>query len=183
MPMFDTKCMRCGEERERYAHSIDRLPTCGLTHRRDEVVDGRIEVVYDTCGGTLERIFRPSTVMVDGDECDFIQENGTPTPIHFRSKQRFREWLKESGNVIVDRHVGVPGTDKSPHTTRWGTMDAQTLANATALVGGKVDPIEPDLLVTDDGRVLELSISNQFVGVIGREAVEAARASRGRSDK
>jgi len=54
------------------------------------------------------------------------------------------------------RHVGVPGTDKSPHTTDWGkSMDPYTLEAARALVsrvcapddGGESERL-PDITVT-----------------------------------
>jgi hypothetical protein len=40
---------------------------------------------------------------VHGDECDFVQKNGTKVPIRFRSKQEHARWMKENHlNVVHD---------------------------------------------------------------------------------
>ena len=68
------------------------------------------------------------------DSMDHVQINGCKEPIHFTSKQERKRWLKENGYREYVRHIGVDGSDKSKHTTRWATMDAYTLANAKELL-------------------------------------------------
>lgn len=87
---------------------------------------------YPFCGkfGGHERGF--STII--GDEIDYWDDNLTSTPIHITSKQQRKRLMKEYGVQECVRHVGVAGTDKSPHTVRWVTTDPQTLENARVLV-------------------------------------------------
>jgi hypothetical protein len=46
-------------------------------------------------------------------------ENLSHEPITFYSRSEKRRYLKEHGLVEMVRHVPVPGTDVSPHTTSW----------------------------------------------------------------
>lgn len=46
-------------------------------------------------------------------------ENLAPTPITFHSRSEKREYLRANGIREQVRHVGVPGSDKSPFTSRW----------------------------------------------------------------
>lgn len=46
-------------------------------------------------------------------------ENMGPTPLTFYSKSEWRREMKARGLVNQVRHVGVQGSDKSPHTSRW----------------------------------------------------------------
>lgn len=71
-----------------------------------------------------------------GDECDVVQENGFHHPTRFTSKSALAKALDEKGLEMRVRHVPIPGSDKSPHTTDWskGSIDPQTLANVTELV-------------------------------------------------
>jgi len=99
------------------------------------------------------RAFLTRASSVVGDEMDHVQVNGTKTPIHFRSKQDRKRWLKQTSQVEMDRHIGVDGSDKSKHTRRWEAMDAYTLENARILVEraasepARNDPKEPTLKV------------------------------------
>ena len=87
------------------------------------------------CGGDTQRAWLSKPPMVVGDECDFVQRNGLKEPRRFRSKQEHRRWLKANGYVVNDAHVGVPGSDKSPHTTSWAaTYDPDTAANVKILI-------------------------------------------------
>ena len=54
-----------------------------------------------------------------GDEIDEWNENVGPEPVHFTSRAERARYLKEHGLIEFVRHVGTPGSDKSPHTTRW----------------------------------------------------------------
>lgn len=42
-----------------------------------------------------------------------------PTPRTFYSKTEWRDAMRAEGVVNKVRHVGLPGSDRSPHTTRW----------------------------------------------------------------
>jgi hypothetical protein len=56
-------------------------------------------------------------------------ENLADTPQTFYDKASYKRYLRTHNLEEMVRHL--PG---SPHTTSWAGMDAQTLANATALV-------------------------------------------------
>ena len=49
----------------------------------------------------------------------FWVENMTPTPMFFESHSAHRTKMKDLGLVQKVRHVGAPGSDKNPNTTRW----------------------------------------------------------------
>jgi hypothetical protein len=46
-------------------------------------------------------------------------ENLGHTPVYIESKSQLKAELKARGLEPHVRHVGVPGSDKSPNTTRW----------------------------------------------------------------
>ena len=73
---------------------------------------------------------------VIGDEIDLvIENNGTPEPIRFRSREALRKHMDAHGLVPMVRHKPLPGSDKSPHTTDWSRgIDPQTLENARVLL-------------------------------------------------
>lgn len=48
-----------------------------------------------------------------------VIENMGPTPLTFYSKSDYRREMKARGLINKVEHVGVPGTDKSPMTSRW----------------------------------------------------------------
>lgn len=50
-------------------------------------------------------------------------ENLGDQPVTVYSKSELRRELKERGLVEMVRHVPVPGSDKSPHTTSWSAVD------------------------------------------------------------
>jgi len=62
-------------------------------------------------------------------------ENLGPEPVKVYSESERLRLAKQRGLQPMVRHVPVPGTDKSPHTTDWSrSIDAQTLENARILV-------------------------------------------------
>lgn len=77
-----------------------------------------------------------------------VLENYGPQPVKVYSHTERKRLMKfdTRGRRRVDhlgreyqlteavRHVGVPGSDKSPHTTSWSTIDAETMRKAEALV-------------------------------------------------
>ena len=60
---------------------------------------------------------------VVGDECDLWVRNGIchedSSPRHYTSKAEMKRVAKEKGLENRVRHIGRPGSDKSPFTTRW----------------------------------------------------------------
>lgn len=52
-------------------------------------------------------------------------ENVGPEPVTFYSRSEKRRYLKEHGLVEMVRHVPVPGSDVSPHTTSWTGVDLE----------------------------------------------------------
>lgn len=52
-------------------------------------------------------------------------ENVGPEPVTFYSRSEKRRYLKEHGLVEMVRHVPVPGSDTSPHTTSWVGVDLE----------------------------------------------------------
>ena len=71
------------------------------------------------CGGAVEILWESSFPNIIGDEIDYVDHNIAKEPIHFRSKAERRRVMKQLGIQEKVRHVGVPGTDRSPQTTRW----------------------------------------------------------------
>lgn len=86
------------------------------------------------CGQPTKRIWVTKPPDVIQDSMHHWQTNGLKEPRLFTSKQERARWMKENGFREFVRHQGVDGTDKSPHTTRWATMDQQTLDNARELL-------------------------------------------------
>lgn len=118
MPFYDVRCLSCGREQIDVLTGVGEVAACA------------------SCGQPTERVWRSKASNVNGDECDFVQENGTRHPIRFRSKREFGRWLREHNYENRVEHKTVPGTDKSPYTTDWskGCMDPYTLAAGAALV-------------------------------------------------
>jgi hypothetical protein len=99
MPMFDYRCTD-GHEFE----------AC--------VPSGTDAMLCRQCSSLAERVWRGMAAVI-GDECDFIDDNLSRHPIRIRSKTEHRRLMKEKGVQLGVKHVGLPGSDKSPHTTRW----------------------------------------------------------------
>lgn len=84
-------------------------------------------MICDACGGELvigswpfcKDGHAPGHANVIGDECDIVQEHFGPTPERFRSKEAMMKRAKQLGLEQRVRHVGAPGSDKSPHTSPW----------------------------------------------------------------
>lgn len=72
------------------------------------------------CGGKTERIYLGGYGVI-GDEIPggmWVENLGhEPVKVHSKSELKFE--AEKRGLCQKVRHVGVPGTDKSPHTTRW----------------------------------------------------------------
>lgn len=59
------------------------------------------------------------TVIPDDIPGGVTVENLGPTPVTFYTRSAHRAYLQAHGLTQKVRHVGLPGTDKSPHTQRW----------------------------------------------------------------
>lgn len=114
MPTYDVLCSN--------GHTAEIVTTWDDRHR-----------ACDTCGVPTERLWTASASVI-GDECDFVQHNGTREPIRFRSKVEFRRWCKQHDYTVRAQHVGVTGSDKSPHTCSQSAVTAKTLADAKAML-------------------------------------------------
>lgn len=90
------------------------------------------------CGGATERVWRASARVV-GDDIPggLTLENVGHEPVTVYSHAERRRLLKERGLEECVRHVPVPGTDKSPHTTSWASVSPETLATAGAWLAAR----------------------------------------------
>ena len=87
------------------------------------------------CGQATERLWT-SSASVAGDEYPGGKtfENLGHEPVTVYSRSELRRELKTRGLEECVRHVPVPGTDKSPHTTSWDVPSAYTLEQAKLLL-------------------------------------------------
>lgn len=117
MPLYDRQCVCGWSEIDRWEPVAAPVLACPM------------------CGGETQRAWLTKASTVIGDEIDFVQHNGTRTPIRFRSRGKFKRWLKANDYRVKDSHIGAPGSDKSKHTTNWGAQyDPYTAANVQLLL-------------------------------------------------
>lgn len=90
--MSNERCPKCNEE-----YAVGDWPFCP----HGKFVAEHLAVVDDTIPGGM------------------VVENMGPTPLRFNSKSEWRAEMKRRGLVNKVEHVGVPGSDRSPHTSRW----------------------------------------------------------------
>lgn len=164
MPMYDFRCEN--------GHTFDAF-----------VPVGTIDHPCRCCSLVAGQVWVSNPPAVIGDACDFVQENGFATPQRFTSKAERRRALKEAGMEEMVRHVGVPGTDKSPHTAMWSAISQDTLDGAARMlerVGkGNVDPPTEEeidaavergevgvLVPVGGGRSVGLRIGRVYSGVL-----------------
>lgn len=98
---YDETCRTCGWVDEIWAMPGDHppCPNCGSTQ--------------------TERIFLGGYA-VWGDEIPggrWVNNLG-PAPVYVESKSQLKHEMAMRGLTECVRHVGVPGSDRSPHTTR-----------------------------------------------------------------
>ena len=89
-------CDRCGA-----ALTTGTWPFCKAGRGHEPFVAKNLAVIQDSIPGGM------------------VIENMGHEPITFYSKSDYRREMKARGLVNKVEHVGVPGSDKSPHTTRW----------------------------------------------------------------
>ncbi len=97
----DIRCVTCGLEAEVWVQPYE-CPPCAR------------------CGQGTERIWkRTADVRDDTWPEGKTFENLGHEPVTVYSRSELKLELKKRGLEEFVRHVGVPGSDKSPHTSRW----------------------------------------------------------------
>ena len=143
MPTYDRVCPSCRSE------------------QRDcfEPVSAPVVLCTD-CGEPTERAWLAKPANILRDEIDIRQVNGTKEPIRFRSRIERNRWLKQ-------HHYREAGDGTSKGSKSGACIDAQTLANAAALVSrdnrtGWRDPDRAPIGITsNDGIIRYLSDRNR----------------------
>jgi hypothetical protein len=78
------------------------------------------DIACQTCGLPTERIWRIAPKAIpDEYTTPYWDENLGHEPVLIYSRSQRRQLMKERGLMEAVRHVGLQGSDKSPHTTRW----------------------------------------------------------------
>ena len=101
MPLYDFVCDN-GHDKRDVLRSI--------AQRNDPCPD---------CGAGILRIYRGMNLIADEIPGGMWVENLGPERIKVHSKSELKWEAQKRGLVQNVRHVGVPGSDKSPHTSRW----------------------------------------------------------------
>lgn len=118
MPFYDLGCESCGW---REIDAFERV--------------NRDQRPCPACGEPTVRMWTTKPPTAIGDEMDHMQVNGLNQPRRFTSKIEHRRWMKENGYQNVTRHVGEQGSDKSKHTSNWGSrMDPYTAESVRILI-------------------------------------------------
>lgn len=88
------------------------------------------------CGSVTERLWsgKSASVAQDSWEGGKTFENLGHDPVTVYSRSELKRELKERGLEECVRHVPVPGTDKSPHTTNWDVPSEYALRQAKILL-------------------------------------------------
>lgn len=104
MPMYDRKCPDCGA----------LLVDC---YERRDTPDPSCD-----CGGRLSRVWLPNTRVgaiddswPNGQYFEHVSHTGET----FYSRSELKRYLRATGQMEYVRHQPKPGSDKSPHTSRW----------------------------------------------------------------
>lgn len=95
---------------------------CAEQHvQADQIVPVGTRPVCPVCGGATEILWQRSFPNIIRDEIPggMTITNMSAKPETFYSHSEHKRRCKELGIVPHDEHVGVPGSDKSPHTRRW----------------------------------------------------------------
>ena len=117
MPRHSQHCMACAWRDDIFVE-VGQHPPCPV------------------CGGATERLWVGRSAKVIGDEFigGHVFENLGHDPVTVYSRSELRRELKQRGLEECVRHVPVPGTDKSPHTTTWDVPSEYALRQAKALL-------------------------------------------------
>ena len=103
MPRYDQRCCVCAWADEIVArpHEAPPCPACGG-------VTERYYPIGATTSGVVPDEFTPRWIENLGDR-----------PVYVTSRSDLKREMDARGLMPMVRHVGVQGSDKSPHTTRW----------------------------------------------------------------
>lgn len=98
---------------------------CGCGHEFDYIqrIADRATAPCPKCRAAAEHVLRPAAVIQDSIEGGLDIRHGLcwpdGTPRRFYSKSEIRAAEKASGWTNAVEHIPTPGSDKSPHTSRW----------------------------------------------------------------
>jgi putative FmdB family regulatory protein len=104
MPVYDFKCRVCHRIFEAFVMFKERLGVC-----------------CKTCGAATDVVWMAGgrTPTVIGDSMDQVIENLSAQPKRYLSRSELKRDMAAAGVEHRVKHVGVPGSDKSPHTVKW----------------------------------------------------------------
>lgn len=106
-PMYDASCTSCGHQEVDVYEPI-QAPV-------------RLCPICET--GAMDRTWFTHPPAVIGDKIDVTIKNGVcwsnGEPRRFRSRAELAQATKAAGLRSRVEHIGRPGSDKSPHTTKW----------------------------------------------------------------
>lgn len=104
MPLYDIQCRTC-------AHTFEAFV---WYHTQAKKVPCR------QCGARTTVVWRSAPHMrpdtIPGGK---VIENLTPTPVRYDSHSAIKRAMEAAGVESKVQHIGTPGSDKSPHTSRW----------------------------------------------------------------
>lgn len=88
------------------------------------------------CQGVTERLWVGATADVRDDTYlgGLTLENLGPHPVTVHSRSELKRELKARGLVEMVRHVPIPGTDRSPHTTSWAAVSPYQMEQARLML-------------------------------------------------
>lgn len=100
MPTYSLKCNKCEKAWERVSSVAERNAPCD-------------------CGGEVEQQYVPNNFRTFGDDIPggMWIENLGPHPVKVYSHTERLNLMRKRGLIEIVRHVGVPGSDRSPHTS------------------------------------------------------------------
>lgn len=102
MPVFDRVCPTCGWSREDvFSHRFDSIERCPNGHETEKLFTARVGVIGDEIPGGM------------------TLENLGNKPVTVYSRSELKREMAARGLQPAVRHVGLQGSDKSPHTSRW----------------------------------------------------------------
>jgi len=106
MPLYDFRCDACATEFEHFS-----------------TVAARNSVRCKGCGGSVERLYKPSAVVSDsipgGLVVDHVLTNPDGSPAKVYSKSELKRRMAQMGYENHVEHKPEKGSDKSKHTSRW----------------------------------------------------------------
>lgn len=138
MPLYDYHCEQgCEVEMLDVTRRIDDrdtqaplCPDCFLQMSRFfSVSSNKRAAADDIPGGVVLENYGPVPIKVYSHT-----ERHRAMKYDHRGRRRVDHMGREYQLTEAVRHVGVPGSDKSPHTRSWATMDPYTMQNAIDLV-------------------------------------------------